>query len=101
MLAGMQHGADITPQMTEIAQLPLERRYVWRVASALKWAFTDFDSANVAVDRQTPSQDDLAKVLHLLSHRALQFCMFLKALLGPEAMERVMTEGIATAKQVD
>ena len=31
-------GADVHPVMAEIAHLPLEKRYVWRVASALKWA---------------------------------------------------------------
>jgi hypothetical protein len=101
MMARMQHGADISPHMAEIAQLPVERRYVWRVASALKWAFADFDSANVEVDGETLSPDDMAKVLHLLSHRPIQFCMFLKALVGAEAMGRLMTEGIAIAKQVD
>jgi len=101
MMAGMQHGADISPHMAEIAQLPVERRYVWRVASALKWAFADFDNVNVAVDRQTLSQEDMAKVMELLKHRPLQFCMFLKALAGAEGMERLMTEAIAIAKQVD
>jgi hypothetical protein len=101
MMAGMQHGADISPHMAEIAQLPVERRYVWRVASALKWAFADFDNVNVSVDRETLSQQDLAKVLELLKHRPLQFCMFLKALVGAEGMERLMTEAIAIAKQVD
>ena len=101
MMAGMQHGGDIEPYLAEIAQLPIEKRYVWRVASAMKWAFADFDTVNVNVDRQTLSQEDLAKVLQLLSHRPLQFCMFLKALVGTEAMERLMTEGIAVAKQVD
>ncbi|MBZ5635174.1 MAG: hypothetical protein LAO55_18785 [Acidobacteriia bacterium] len=100
-MAGMQHGADISPHMAEIAQLPVERRYVWRVASALKWAFADFDNVNVTVDRQTLKQDDMAEVMELLKHRPLQFCMFLKALVGAEGMERLMTEGIAIAKQVD
>jgi hypothetical protein len=30
-----------------VAELPLEKRYVWRVASTLKWAFADYDSANI------------------------------------------------------
>jgi hypothetical protein len=96
--AGLQN-QDITPDVEEIAQLPLEKRYVWRIASALKWAFADFDDVNVVVDRQTLSQSDLAKVLELLSRRPSQFCMFLKALVGAEGMERLMTEGIAHAKQ--
>lgn len=95
--AGLQDH-DITPDVEEIAQLPLEKRYVWRVASALKWAFADFDDVNVVVDRQTLSPEDLAKVLELLSRRPMQFCMFLKALVGAEGMERLMTEGIDHAK---
>ena len=30
-------GGDVDPSVREIAALPLEKRYVWRVASALKW----------------------------------------------------------------
>ena len=36
--AGLQD-QDTNPHMEEIAKLPLEKRYAWRVASALKWAF--------------------------------------------------------------
>jgi hypothetical protein len=36
--AGLQ-GADIKTQVEEISKLPLEKRYLWRGASALKWAF--------------------------------------------------------------
>ena len=39
--------------LKEVAALPLEKRYVWRVASTLKWAFADFDSMNMEADRQT------------------------------------------------
>lgn len=85
--------------MREIAQLPLEKRYVWRVASALKWAFADFDDVNVAVDRETLSAEDLGKVVELLKLRPIQFCLFLKALVGAENMERLVNQGIAHAKQ--
>jgi len=33
---------DVAPAVEEITALPLEKRYTWRVASALKWAFADF-----------------------------------------------------------
>jgi hypothetical protein len=33
-------GADPTPQLETIRQLPLEKRYVWRIVSALKWGFS-------------------------------------------------------------
>jgi hypothetical protein len=90
---------DVDEAVRSIADLPLEKRYVWRVASALKWGFADFDDWSVIVDRKTLSQEDGDKVMQLLRHRPIQFCMFLKALLGAEAMERMMNEGIAVAKR--
>ena len=90
---------DTSPSMGEIAELPLEKRYVWRVASALKWGFADFDSVYVPIDRETLSEEDLSKVLELLRFRPIQLCMFLKALIGSEEMERMMTSAIATAKR--
>ena len=96
--AGLQN-RDTTPHLEEIAKLPLEKRYIWRVASALKWAFADLETVSVNVDRQTLSKEDLGKVVELLRLRPMQLCLFLKALLGEEAMERLMGEAIAVAKQ--
>ncbi len=90
---------DPTQQLDEVASLPLEKRYIWRVASALTWAFSDFDDVNVETDRATISQDDLEKVLNLLKLRPAQFCLFLQALVGAEQMERTMVEAIAVAKR--
>ena len=90
---------DVGPSLREIAELPLEKRYVWRVASALKWGFADFEDWNVAVDRKTLQPEDAAKVMQLLRVRPIQFCMFLKALVGVEEMERLMNQGIAAAKE--
>jgi len=90
-------GADPGPELETLRRLPLEKRYVWRLASALKWAFADFDSANVKADREMLSAEDQAKVMDLLKHRPVQFCLFLKALLGPEEMKRVMIQAIAAA----
>ena len=96
--AGLQ-GKNTTPHFEEIAALPLEKRYIWRVASALKWAFADLETVSVAVDLETLSPEDLGKVVELLRLRPMQLCMFLKALLGTEVMERVMAEAIAAAKK--
>jgi hypothetical protein len=96
--AGLQN-EDTTPQVGEITALPLDKRYIWRITSALKWAFADFDNVYVAVDRETAPEDDLAKVMELLRSRPIQFCLFLKALVGDEAMERLMSEAIAVAKR--
>jgi len=89
---------DIGPSMREIAELPLEQRYVWRVASALKWGFADLEEWNVEIDRKTLKPEDANKLARLLRSRPIQFCMFLKALVGTEEMERLMNQGIAVAK---
>jgi len=90
---------DAKPQLEELARLPLEKRYVWRVASALKWGFADFDDVHVEADRQTLDPEDFAKVMALLKHRPIQSCIFLKALVGVEEMQRMMGEAIAFARQ--
>ena len=92
-------GGDVDASVQEIAALPLEKRYVWRVASALKWGFADFEDWNVVVDRKTLQPEDFDKLLKLLRFRPIQLCMFLKALVGTEEMERAMNNAIAVAKQ--
>jgi hypothetical protein len=82
-------GADLGPELETLRRLPLEKRYIWRVASALRWAFADFDSQNIAADKETLTAEDQAKVMNLMKHRPLQLRLFLKALLGPEEMKRV------------
>jgi len=98
IMASMQ-GADVQPHLEALSKLPLEKRYVWRVASAMKWGFADFDSEPVAADRDTMNPEDFAKVVDLLKFRPIQFCMFLKALVGAEEMERLVNQGIVAAKQ--
>lgn len=83
-----------------LRELPLEKRYIWRVASALKWAFADFDTVNVRADRDTLSENDFEEVLKLIEHRPLQFRLFLRALIGPLAMGRMMVEAIKTARDL-
>src|ERR1035441_7677003 len=51
-------GGDVDSSLRGIAELPLEKRYVWRVASALKWGFADFEDWNVVVDRKTLKPED-------------------------------------------
>ncbi len=82
------------------SRVPLEQRYVWRVLSALKWGFADFDSVNVAIDRKTLSPEDRKKVAELIAHRPVKCCLLLKALIGDEAMEDMMTQAISVAKKV-
>jgi hypothetical protein len=91
---------DTAPHLKAITELPLEKRYVWRVASALKWALADFEDMNVVADRQTLTEEEFASVRELLNVRPIQFCMFLKGLFGTEEMQRLMIHAISVAKQI-
>ena len=99
IMAEMQ-GVDVQPHLEALSKLPLEKRYVWRVASAMKWGFADFDSEPVAADRDTMNAEDLAKVVDLLKFRPFQFCVFLKALVGAEEMKNMMLKAISLAGRV-
>lgn len=55
---------------------------------------------NVVIDRRTLRPDDRENVVELIQHRPVQFCLFLTALLGKEAMERMMTQATDVAKQL-
>ena len=92
-------GQDTEPYLAALAALPLEDRYVWRVISALKWAFCDLDTENAIADVHTLSEEDLKKVVEPLSLRAIQFCMFVNALIGEEATERIMQHALRCAKE--
>jgi hypothetical protein len=93
-------GKDTAPAIEELAALPLEKRYVWRVASALKWAFADLETLNVEADRQTLSLEDRKQLVELLKNRPLQFCLFLSALFGQKNMEILMVSAIRNARAV-
>jgi hypothetical protein len=96
----MMGGKDTGRAIEELAALPLENRYVWRVASALKWAFVDFETLNVEADRQTLSPEDRQRLLELLKHRPLQFCLFLSALFGEKQMALLMISAIRNARVI-
>lgn len=98
-IAVMGH-TDPNPAVAEIAALPLEKRYTWRVASALKWAFADFENLNVVADRRTLSQEDLDTLVDLLRVRPIQFCMFLAALFGEEQMEKLISSSVQQVKTI-
>jgi hypothetical protein len=98
VIASMQ-GGDLLPHLDVLSKLPLEKRYVWRVASAMKWGFADFDSVPVAADRATLNSEDFAKVIDLLKFRPIQFCIFLKELVGAEEMKKMMLKAIVLAQK--
>lgn len=90
---------DPSPELEAIRKLPLEKRYVWRIASALKWGLADCDDLSVEADNQTLTAEEFAKVMDLLKFRPMQFAIVLKALVGVEEMQRMMIEAIGAAKQ--
>ena len=90
---------DPAPELETLRRLPLEKRYVWRVASALKWGLADCESMSVEADRQTLTLEDFAKVMDLLKSRPMQLAVVLKTLVGADEMQRMMVEAIGVAKQ--
>jgi hypothetical protein len=96
----MMQGQDPGPAIEELAALPIEKRYAWRIASALKWAFADFDTINVEADRQTLSPEDRHRLIELLTNRPLQFCLFLSSFFGQKQMELMMVSAIRNARAV-
>ena len=100
LAVAMVKGEKVDSALKELAVLPLEKRYTWRVASALKWAFADFDSTNVEANGKTLAPEDQKKLLELLEHRPLQICLFLSALIGQKEMEALMILALRNARVV-
>jgi hypothetical protein len=94
ILEARMGGQDLEPHFAALAALPLHERYVWRVISALKWAFCDLDTESAVIDLHTLSKDDLQKVVEPLTLRAIQFCLFVNALVGRDATEHAMRQGL-------
>jgi hypothetical protein len=92
-------GQDTKPYLAALAALPLEERYVWRVISALKWAFCDLETENAIADFRTLSEEDRVRVAEPLTLRATQFCLFVNALIGEDATERIMQHAVKCAKE--
>ena len=90
---------DPSTELEVIRRLPLEKRYVWRVASALKWGLADCESLSVEADKHTLTPNDFAKVKELLKFRPMQLALVLKVLVGAEEMQRMMIEAIGVAKR--
>jgi hypothetical protein len=98
-LKAQMGGQDIEPYLAALSALPLEERYVWRVASALKWAFCDLETESAIADFRTLTEEDRVRVAEPLTLRATQFCLFVNALLGEDATERIMQQALRCAKE--
>lgn len=91
-------GQDITPHLERIAALPLHERYVWRVTSALTQALCDYDHLNVWADLGTICAADLKAATEYLPIRLRQLCLFLRTLIGQNAMEEMVLAAVQAAK---
>jgi hypothetical protein len=99
LLKAQMAGQHTEPHIAALAALPLEERYVWRVISALKWAFCDLETESAIADFRTLSEEDRVKVAEPLTLRATQFCLFVNVLLGEDATERIMQHALRCAKE--
>jgi hypothetical protein len=90
ILMAEMKGEDTSKDLAALAVVPLEQRYVWRVISALKWGLCDLETENVAADIATLSVQDLKIVAEPLALRAMQFSLFVKALVGETAAREIM-----------
>lgn len=78
MKAFSNDAAGIESALQVLRDLPLENRYTWRVFSALKWAFADFDDECVRLDLPHISETKRTEMLKELQIRFLQLGMLLK-----------------------
>jgi len=95
LLMAEMGGRDTSRALAALAALPLEQRYVWRVISALKWGLCDLETENVAADIATLSEQDLKSVAEPLALRAMQFSLFVKALVGDTQGREIMLQAIS------
>lgn len=98
LLEAQMSGQDTAPFVAALATMPLEDRYVWRVMSALKWAFCDLETESVIADLRTLSEEDTEKVMDRLRLRTLQFCIFVCTMLGQNAGEQLILQELRSAK---
>jgi hypothetical protein len=94
LYAASMSNRDTKPALEKIRAVPLEKGYVWRVVSAMKWAFADFDSETVKIDQATLSPEDLEKIHKELIFRPLQLYLFLEALFGAEMAKAMMLTAV-------
>jgi hypothetical protein len=77
--AHRNNAAGLEAALQVVRDLPLQKRYTWRVFSALKWAFADFDDEYVKLDLlhiPEPTRSEMIKELEL---RFQQLQMLLQA----------------------
>ena len=72
LIKAYSNNAGLEAALQVVRDLPLEKRYTWRVFSALKWAFADFEDEYVALDLPhipEPTRSEMTKELELRLHQ--------------------------------
>jgi hypothetical protein len=72
------NAAGLEAALQVVRDLPLEKRYTWRVFSALKRAFADFEDEYVALDLPHIPEPTRSEMTEELERRFQQFLMLLK-----------------------
>lgn len=78
MKAYSNDAGGVEKALQVLRDLPLEKRYTWRVFSALKWAFADFDDECVKLDLPHIPETTRTEMVKELQIRFLQVEMLLK-----------------------
>jgi hypothetical protein len=78
MKAYRNDAAGAEAALKVLRDLPLEQRYTWRVFSALKWAFADFDDECVKLDLPYLPESKRSEIVKELELRFRQLQMLLR-----------------------
>ena len=78
MKAYTNDAGGVESALQVLRDLPLEKRYTWRVFSALKWALADFDDECVRLDLPNIPEIKRTEMVRELGIRLQQLAMLLK-----------------------
>lgn len=78
MKAYSNDAAGVESALQVLQDLPLEKRYTWRVFSALKWALADFDDECVKLDLPHIPEAKRTDMVKELRIRLLQLEMLVR-----------------------
>jgi hypothetical protein len=78
LIKAYSNNAGLEAALQVVRDLPLEKRYTWRVFSALKWAFADFEDEYVALDLPHIPEPMRSEMTKELERRLLQLRMLLE-----------------------
>jgi phage tail sheath protein FI len=100
VIVALMKKEGVKEAVQRVADLNLNERYVWRVASALDLAFADLDSESALLDWEVMSDDERAEISEMLRLRVIQFAYFLRALYGKEELTRRFNEALSHASDL-